>query len=115
RGLTILPDQTALLVEFGANRVTHLDLQPMLIDPPGVDASVVQPATIVARWGQPGHGVGELAEPWAIAVLAGNKVRQGFIADAMNHRLVRMDVPSPLRRPRLTDARSTSTEKGGAR
>jgi hypothetical protein len=115
RGLTILPDQTALLVEFGANRVTHLDLQPMLIDPPGADRGVVpgvmQPATILARWGRAGHGVGELAEPWAIAVLG----REGFIADARNHRLVRMDLPAPLRRPRLADTRSSATEKGGSR
>jgi hypothetical protein len=111
RGLTVLPDQTALLVEFGANRVTHIDLQPLLTDPASADASVVEPGRILARWGQPGHGVGELAEPWAIAVLG----REGFIADAMNHRLVRMAVPGALRRRALTDSRSTTTEKGGSR
>lgn len=82
RGITLLPPaangtQAALVVEFGRNRVQAIDLTS---------------GNTLGTWGRAGRGTGELAEPWALAVING----EAFIADALNHRIVRMDLPSSL-------------------
>jgi hypothetical protein len=77
RGLTLLPasgGQMALVVEFGKNRVQAIDIAS---------------GASLGTWGHAGRGTGELAEPWALAIIND----QAFIADALNHRLVRMDLP----------------------
>lgn len=75
RGITILPDRSALVVEFGRNRVQQIDTQT---------------GAMLGAWGRPGRGTGELAEPWSLCLVG----RTCFVADALNHRLVRMDAPA---------------------
>jgi len=74
RGITILPDGTALIVEFGNNRVQHVNLAT---------------GECLGLWGKGGRGDGELAEPWALAKLG----RSVYIVDSMNHRIVVTDIP----------------------
>jgi hypothetical protein len=74
RGLTDLGDGTALVVEFGRNRVQHLDLTT---------------GKALNAWGRAGRGPGELAEPWTAALVRD----EVWIVDALNHRLVRMQRP----------------------
>ena len=75
RGVTLLEDGTAMVVEFGNNRVQRVDLDT---------------GECLGLWGSPGAGQGQLAEPWAIASVG----RRGYIVDAHNHRLVEMKLPS---------------------
>ena len=74
RGITILPDGTVLIVEFGNNRVQRVNLAT---------------GECLGLWGKGGRGDGELAEPWGLARL-GLSV---YIVDAMNHRVVVADIP----------------------
>jgi len=74
RGITILPDGTALIVEFGNNRVQHVNLAT---------------GECLGLWGKGGRGDGELAEPWGLAKLG----RSVYIVDSMNHRVVVTDIP----------------------
>ncbi|MFN9931277.1 MAG: hypothetical protein ACK54T_11520, partial [bacterium] len=76
RGVSVLGDGSVLVVEFGNNRVQHVDIST---------------GQTLGLWGRAGSGRGELAEPWAIALVGA----EGFIVDALNHRLVRMRLPSP--------------------
>lgn len=79
-GLTILEDNTALIAEFGANRITRIDLES---------------GTTLFRYGVPGRSVGQLAQPWAVGV-AGDQL---VILDSGNSRLQICDPPpgaSPL-------------------
>jgi hypothetical protein len=74
RGMKLLGDGTMLVVEFGRNRVQHVD---------------VATGQRLGVYGQTGSGPGQLAEPWAIAVLG----KMAYVVDARNNRLVRMRVP----------------------
>lgn len=76
RGVSVLGDGSVLVVEFGNNRVQHVDIST---------------GQTLGLWGRAGSGRGELAEPWAIALVGA----EGFIVDALNHRLVRMRLPRP--------------------
>lgn len=76
RGLLLLEDGTAMVVEFGNNRLQRIDLDT---------------GACLGLYGAPGAGEGEIAEPWAIASIG----RRGFVVDAHNHRLVEMKLPSP--------------------
>lgn len=75
RGMMMLQDGTAMVVEFGNNRVQHVNLDS---------------GECLGLYGAPGVNDGELAEPWAIAAVG----RRGFVVDARNHRLVEMKLPS---------------------
>jgi DNA-binding beta-propeller fold protein YncE len=75
RGLTLLEDGTAMVVEFGNNRLQRIDLDT---------------GACLGLFGAPGAGEGEIAEPWAVASVG----RRGFVVDAHNHRLVEMKLPS---------------------
>lgn len=77
--MALLGDGTALVAEFGNNRVQRIDLAT------GEGLRV---------WGRPGRGRGELATPWAIAVL-NQKV---FVLDSGNSRIVSFPTPPLARR-----------------
>ena len=74
RGLQLEAGGTAILVEFGNNRVQRIDLTT---------------GASLGCWGTPGRGVGQLSEPWSL-VSFGAKT---FVVDASNHRLVVMQTP----------------------
>jgi len=74
RGIATLPDQTVLIVEFGANRVQHIN--PLT-------------GACLGVWGRGGRGTGDLAEPWDLARIG----KTSFIVDASNHRIVVADIP----------------------
>jgi hypothetical protein len=75
RGLLMLEDGTAMVVEFGNNRLQRVNLDT---------------GECLGLFGAPGSGEGEIAEPWAIASIG----RRGFVVDARNHRLIEMKLPS---------------------
>lgn len=75
RGLLMLEDGTAMVVEFGNNRLQRVNLDT---------------GECLGLFGAPGSGVGEIAEPWALAAVG----RRGFVVDARNHRLIEMNLPS---------------------
>lgn len=98
RGITLLPPaangtQAALVVEFGRNRVQAIDLAT---------------GNSLGTWGRAGRGTGELAEPWSAAIVKG----EAFIVDALNHRIVRMDLPSGLT-PRRAAAPIPNPDRAG--
>ncbi len=74
RGITMMPDGTALIVEFGNNRVQHINIAT---------------GQCLGLWGTGGRGDGQLAEPWGLARLGGLV----YIVDAINHRVVVADLP----------------------
>jgi hypothetical protein len=76
-GLTVLDDSTALVAEFGGNRIRCIDL-----------------ATGETIWqaGQPGRSIGQLAQPWAVGV----HKEQLVILDSGNSRLQVCDLPSGI-------------------
>lgn len=80
RGIEVLADGSALVVEFGRNRVQRIDTQT---------------GATLGVWGRAGRGLGELAEPWTLCSVGGVT----FVVDALNHRLVRMQTPRPDWRP----------------
>lgn len=73
-GLWMLKDGTALIAEFGNNRVQRLN---------------VETGESLGTWGKAGRGPGELATPWAIAVM-GDEV---FVVDSGNNRVVKFEGP----------------------
>lgn len=73
RGLKLLDDGTLLVVEFGAARLTRVDLQT---------------GRAIQSWGRAGRGEGELAEPWAVEVIG----KRAYVVDALNHRLVTFEM-----------------------
>lgn len=75
RGMLMLEDGTAMVVEFGNNRLQRVNLDT---------------GTCLGLFGAPGSGDGEIAEPWALAAVG----RRGFVVDARNHRLIEMKLPS---------------------
>jgi DNA-binding beta-propeller fold protein YncE len=74
-GLALLPDGTALVAEFGGNRLQHIDLLT------GASLGI---------YGQAGHGDGQLASPWGVTVL-GTTV---YILDSGNNRVIGLDAPT---------------------
>lgn len=91
-GLTILEDHTALVAEFGANRISRIDLES---------------GEVLFRYGVPGRSVGELAQPWAVGVDGDQLV----ILDSGNSRLQFCAPPTPLA-PEYTHPMAVSS--GGA-
>ncbi len=78
-GLTILEDNTALIAEFGGNRITRIDLES---------------GDHLFRYGETGRSIGQLAQPWAVGV-AGDQL---VILDSGNSRLQFCDLPIDLPR-----------------
>lgn len=91
-GLTILEDSTALIAEFGGNRITRIDLNT---------------GEHLFRYGHTGRGVGELAQPWAVGVANDQLV----ILDSGNSRLQFCDIPDTL--PREYTRPHASAPAGG--
>lgn len=79
-GLASLHDGTVLVSEFGGNRIQRIDLRT---------------GAGLGTWGRAGRGEGELATPWAVAVLGS----RAFVVDSGNNRLLAM--AAPRRRPRI--------------
>ncbi|MEO1129731.1 MAG: hypothetical protein AAFX05_08510 [Planctomycetota bacterium] len=73
-GMEVLPDGRALIAEFGNNRVQLIDLAT---------------GDGLGAWGLAGRGVGELASPWAVAVIG----RTAYVADSLNHRVQSFRLP----------------------
>ncbi|MCA8992802.1 MAG: ATP-binding cassette domain-containing protein [Planctomycetaceae bacterium] len=69
--LAMGPDQTLYVVEYGAGRVTHIDLN----------------GTLLGQFGQEGRGDGEFWTPWGLAVRHDGTV---FVADTGNRRMVEL-------------------------
>lgn len=78
-GLVLLGDRTAMVAEFGSNRVQRFDLVT------GESLGV---------YGEAGRHAGQLASPWAVC-LEGERV---FVLDSGNNRLQAFERPSPKRR-----------------
>ena len=72
--LKLAPDDTLYAVEYGACRVTRLDLDGRLL----------------GRYGSTGSGLGQFATPWGIAVDSDNKI---YVADTGNRRVVELEMP----------------------
>lgn len=72
--LKLGPDDTLYAVEYGAGRVTRLDLDGRLL----------------GRYGSTGSGLGQFATPWGIAVDSDNKI---YVADTGNRRVVELEMP----------------------
>ncbi|MFN7021194.1 MAG: hypothetical protein ACK4WH_07700, partial [Phycisphaerales bacterium] len=66
-GLAGVGDGTVMVSEFGGNRVQRID---------------VASGRSLGSWGRAGRGEGELAAPWAVAVLG----RRTFVVDSGNNR-----------------------------
>lgn len=75
RGLMLMEDGTAMVVEFGNNRLQQVNLDT---------------GECLGLFGEAGNGPGQLAEPWAVAAIG----RRGFVVDAHNHRIIEMKLPS---------------------
>jgi hypothetical protein len=75
-GLALLGDGTALLAEFGGNRVHRVDYVT------GESLSV---------WGHAGRGDGELATPWGVAVIG----EMAYVLDSGNNRVMAFPKPAP--------------------
>ncbi|MAO23052.1 MAG: hypothetical protein CMJ25_20055 [Phycisphaerae bacterium] len=86
-GITILEDNTALIAEFGGNRITNIDIES---------------GEVLFRYGVTGRSVGQLAQPWAVGV-AGDQL---VILDSGNSRLQFCKPPRPLA-PEYTRPSST--------
>jgi hypothetical protein len=68
-GLYLLPDQTALVSEFGGARVQRIDLDT---------------GKSLGCWGEPGREPGQLAAPWAVTMLNDTV----YVLDSGNNRVV---------------------------
>lgn len=73
-GLSLLGDGTALVAEFGNNRVQRLDLEN---------------GACLGIFGQAGHADGQVATPWAVTVLGD----RAFVLDSGNNRVIGFDRP----------------------
>lgn len=87
-GVVLLGDGTAMVSEFGNNRLQRIDLAN---------------GESLGIYGQAGRGVGQLATPWAMAIVGDKAV----VLDSGNSRVQVFDKPTG--RPR------TLTSNGGAR
>jgi iron(III) transport system ATP-binding protein len=72
--LKLAPDDTLYAVEYGAGRVTRLDLD----------------GRALGRYGTVGSGLGQFATPWGIAVDAKKRI---YVADTGNRRVVELQMP----------------------
>ncbi len=79
-GLFMLGDQTAMVSEFGNNRVQHIDLRT---------------GEGLGSYGGAGRLPGQLINPWAVTVVDD----QVFVLDSQNNRVVAADIPG-IRAPR---------------
>jgi hypothetical protein len=70
QGLTLLEGGKALVVEFLGNQVQMVDLES---------------GRSLGRFGRAGRGVGELASPWAVAMIG----RDALVLDSGNNRVQR--------------------------
>ncbi len=77
-GLLLLGDGSAMVVEYGGNRVQRIDLES---------------GRTLGSWGEPGYGPGQLKTPWAIAMMD----RTVFVLDSGNNRIVGTPAPRSLR------------------
>ena len=71
--LKLGPDDSLYAIEYGAGRVTRLDLNGRLL----------------GRYGTTGSGLGQFATPWGIAVDTHKKI---YVADTGNRRVVELEV-----------------------
>ncbi|HEX8875680.1 MAG TPA: hypothetical protein VF777_02965 [Phycisphaerales bacterium] len=94
-GLTLLDDGTALVAEFGAARVSRVDLDKGII---------------VATHGKPGRGEGELTTPWAVAVTGDD----AFVLDSGNNRIVAFAAPARRHEVAGAGARTPRLAHAGA-
>lgn len=78
-GLALLPGRTALVVEYGNNRVQHIDLET---------------GQGLATYGRTGRGPGELAVPWGVAMVGD----AAYVLDSGNNRVMGFAAPSGSRR-----------------
>ncbi len=85
-GLLLLDARRALVSEFGASRVTLVDLSA---------------GEVLSRYGVPGRGAGELSTPWAVGAIGGTL----FVLDSGNNRILGCK-PSGLSRADLSEPRS---------
>ncbi|MBS0198555.1 MAG: hypothetical protein JSR77_17530 [Planctomycetes bacterium] len=74
-GLALLGDGSALVAEFGNNRVQRIDLAS---------------GTSMGTYGQAGREAGQLATPWAVTALADS----AFVLDSGNNRVMRFPKPT---------------------
>lgn len=74
-GLASLGDGTVMVSEFGGNRVQRIRLRD---------------GQSLGAWGVAGRGPGELASPWAVAVLG----RSVYVVDSGNNRVLGMHSPA---------------------
>lgn len=77
-GIASMGDGTALIVEYGNNRVQHFDLAT---------------GQGLTAWGRPGRGEGELAAPWAVGILD----RTAYVLDSGNSRMLSFAAPKRRR------------------
>ena len=73
-GLCVLEDGTALVSEFGGNRVQQIDLRT---------------GAALGSWGRTGRGDGEIAMAWAVAVLGD----RAYVVDGGNNRVMAFAAP----------------------
>jgi DNA-binding beta-propeller fold protein YncE len=73
-GLCLLDDGSALVSEFGGNRVQHIAL------PSGTSLGI---------FGQAGHNSGQLASPWGITVMG----KTAYVLDSGNNRVIGFNAP----------------------
>jgi len=71
-------DGSALVAEFGGNRIQRIDLRD---------------GRCLGLWGKPGRGKGEIATPWGVTVL-GDRV---YILDSGNNRVLAFKRPDLLK------------------
>lgn len=77
-GLALMGDGSALVAEFGGNRIQRIDLRD---------------GRCLGLWGKPGRGKGEIATPWGVTVL-GDRV---YILDSGNNRVLAFKRPDLLK------------------
>ncbi len=73
RSVVVMPDSSLLVVEFGNNRVQRIDAES---------------GRSLGVWGKAGGRVGELAEPWSVAVLD----QRAYVAEARNNRITVFEI-----------------------
>ena len=82
-GLLLLESDRALVSEYGAHRITLVDLST---------------GEVLSRYGVPGRGEGELSNPWGVVAMGGTL----FVLDSGNNRIIGCR-PSGLSRADLSE------------
>jgi hypothetical protein len=95
-GLQLLPDDTALVSEFGNNRVQRLDLNT---------------GDCLGLFGEGGRMRGQLVTPWGISVM-GDKA---YVLDTGNARVQSFAVPKGKKVIQAATLQTSSNKTGGAR